>query len=167
MRPEKNLITDWIKSKINLSPYVLIIDFTTLKVSEFTELRKRLLAVNAQCRVTKNTLLRRALKQLGLPDLGNSLTGQTAIVIGEHDVSAAAKILKNFIDEFKKLKIKCGILDAIIISQEQVLSIADLPSRETLRSKILGLLKAPSSKLVQVINTPAAQIVQIIKTKNG
>ncbi len=167
MRPEKNSITDWIKSKITPSPYVIIIDFTGLKVSEFTELRKRLLAVNSQCRVTKNTLLKRALKQLDLPDFATGLSGQTAVVIGENDVCAAAKILKNFVDEFKKPQIKGGILDAAILTKDQVLNLAELPSKEILLGQLLGVLKAPATKLARLLSTPAMQIAQVIKAKNG
>jgi large subunit ribosomal protein L10 len=166
MRPEKNSITEWIKSKINLSPYVIIIDFTSLKVSEFSELRKRLFGVKAQCRVTKNTLLKRALKQLELPDFGNGLSGQTAVIIGENDVCAAAKILKNFVDEFKKPQIKGGILDAAILTKEQILNLAELPSREILLGQMLALLSAPATQLTRILNAPASQIAQIIKAKN-
>jgi large subunit ribosomal protein L10 len=167
MRPEKNSITDWIKSKIHSSPYVLIIDFNGLKVSEFNELRKKLFAINAQCRVTKNTLLKRALKELDLPDYANDLSGQTAVVIGQSDVCAAAKVLKNFIDEFKKPAIKGGILDAAILTKEQVINLASLPSREVLLGQILRILNAPATKLTRLLNTPGAQIAQVIKAKNS
>jgi large subunit ribosomal protein L10 len=167
MRPEKNSISEWIKSKIEPSPYVIIIDFATLKVSEFTELRTRLRGVGAQCRVTKNTLLRRALKELGLPDFGNQLSGQTAIVVGEKDVCAAAKILRNFSDEFKKPEIKGGILDFGILTKQQVLNLADLPSKEVLLGQILGLIQTPATQIVRILSGPATQIAQLIKAKNN
>ncbi|MCS7064369.1 MAG: 50S ribosomal protein L10 [Methylacidiphilales bacterium] len=167
MRPEKNSIVDWIKSKINRSPYVIIINYTGLKVSEFNELRNRLYKVNAQCRVTKNTLLRRALRELNLPDYTPGISGQTAVVFGQSDVCAAAKVLKNFIDEFKKPSLKGGILESAIVTQDQILSLADLPSKEVLLAQILGLLKAPANKLAQLLNTPASQLAYLIKAKNG
>ena len=111
MRPEKNLIISEIKSRVDQTPYVLLTDYTGMQVPQFNELRNRLSGANAELRVVKNTLLRRALKDSNLPDLESYLHGQSAVVMGDADISAAAKILKNFTAEFQKPKLKVGILD--------------------------------------------------------
>lgn len=166
MRVEKNSIISEIKSKIDASPYVLLTDYTGLRVDQFSELRNRLGAVNAEYRVVKNTLLRRALIDAKLPEFEGQLVGQTAVVVGTKDISAAAKVLKTFSAEFSKPTIKVGILDKALLTNEQVLALADLPSREVLLAKILGLLQAPASQLARVINTPAAQLAQVLKAKS-
>ena len=162
MRTEKQFIVDEIRTRINASPFVLVTDYTGLKVSQFTELRTRLRAANAECRVVKNTFLARVLKESGV-DLHETLKGQTAVITGEKDVCAAAKILKNYIAEFKLPLLKGGILDKAILNKDQVMALADLPPKEVLQAKLLGLLQTPASQLARILNTPAAQIAQVLK----
>ena len=78
-------------------------------------------------------------------------------------ISAVAKILKNFTAEFQKPKIKVGILDKAVLEVPEIMALADLPSKEVLQSKLLGLLQAPASTLVRLINTPASQVAQVLK----
>ncbi len=163
MRPENNLILSEIKSRVDKTPYVLITDYTGMQVPQFNELRNRLSGANAELRVVKNTLLRRALKDSDLPDLESYLHGQSAVVMGESDVSAAAKVLKNFTAEFQKPKLKVGILDRNVLDVASIMALADLPSKEVLQAKLLGLLMAPASTLVRLINTPASQVAQVLK----
>jgi large subunit ribosomal protein L10 len=163
MRPEKNLIINEIKSRVDRTPYVLLTDYTGMQVPQFNELRNRLSGANAELRVVKNTLLRRALKDSNLPDLESYLHGQSAVVMGDTDVSAAAKVLKNFTAEFQKPKLKVGILDKAVLDVQQIMALADLPSKEVLQAKLLGLLMAPASTLVRLINTPASQVAQVLK----
>ncbi|HEV3271940.1 MAG TPA: 50S ribosomal protein L10 [Candidatus Methylacidiphilales bacterium] len=164
MRPEKNLIIDEIKTRVDRAPYVLLTDYTGMHVEEFNDLRNRLSGANAEFRVVKNNLLRRALQGSNLPDLETYLHGQSAVVLGDADVSAAAKVLKAFAGEFKKPKLKIGILDKAVVNVEQIMALADLPSKGVLQAKLLGLLLAPASTVVRLINTPASQVAQILKT---
>ena len=163
MRPEKNLIINEIKTRVDRAPYVLLTDYTGMHVEEFNDLRNRLSGANAEFRVVKNNLLRRALQGSNLPDLETYLHGQSAVVLGDTDVSAAAKVLKNFTSEFKKPVLKIGILDKAVVNVEQIMALADLPSKGVLQAKLLGLLIAPASHLVRLLNTPASQIAQVLK----
>ena len=163
MRPEKNLIIDEIKTRVDRAPYVLLTDYTGMHVEQFNELRNRLSGAHAEFRVVKNNLLRRALQGSNLPDLESHLHGQSAVVLGDSDVSAAAKVLKSFTAEFQKPKLKVGILDRAVVNVEQIMALAELPAKEVLQAKLLGLLLAPGSTLVRLINTPASQVAQVIK----
>jgi large subunit ribosomal protein L10 len=163
MRPEKNFIIDEIKSRVDQTPYVLLTDYTGMQVPQFNELRNRLSGAKAELRVVKNTLLRRALKDSNLPDLESYLHGQSAVVMGESDVSAAAKVLKNFAAEFQKPKIKVGILDKMVLEPAQIMALADLPSKDVLQSQLLGLLLQPATMLARLINTPASMVAQVLK----
>ena len=163
MRPEKNLIIDEIKTRVDRVPYVLLTDYTGMQVEQFNELRNRLAGTKAEYRVVKNTLLRRALQGSNLPDLETYLHGQSAVILGDSDVSAAAKVIKNFSAEFKKPTLKVGILDKAVLSVNEIMALADLPSKEVLQAKLLGLLQAPASTLVRLINTPASQVAQVLK----
>jgi large subunit ribosomal protein L10 len=124
-----------------------------------------LAGAGARCRVVKNTFLRRAVAEVGYPDLTDSLIGQTAIVTGESDVCAAAKILKGFSAEFQKPTVKIGVLDKAIISKDQIRALADLPAKEILQSQLLGVLKSPLQKLVILLNEPGASLARLLKAR--
>lgn len=164
MRPEKASIVEELQAKLNASPFLLVADYTGLKVGQFSELRGRLAGAGARCTVVKNTFLRRAAKDAGLPELAD-LSGQTAVIVGDSDVAAAAKILKSFIAEFQKPIMKVGIVDRVIITTEQIKEIADLPSREILLATLLGVLQSPAAKLVRLLNEPASALARVLNAK--
>jgi len=165
MRPEKATIVEDLSARLNQSPFLIVTEYTGMNVLQFSELRSRLAGVGAQCRVVKNTFLRRAAAGIGYPDLADTLSGQTAIVTGESDVCAAAKVLKVFGAEFQKLAIKVGVLDKAIVSKEQIQALADLPPKAVLQSQLLGVLKSPLQKLVVLLNEPGASLARLLKAR--
>jgi len=165
MRAEKaNLSKEYI-GRLNNSPFFIVVDYKGLKVLPMTELRKRLLKVGAEIHIVKNSVFRIAAKEAGVADLSGSLAGQIAVVTGQKDISAAAKVVKTFSSEFDKPKIKFGYLDNQRLEENDVLQLADLPSIEVLRGKFLGLLQAPATKFVALINTPASQLARVLQAK--
>ena len=165
MRAEKKLLTGEYVARLNASPFFIVVGYQGLKVSHLSELRKRLTVAGAEIHVVKNTVFNVAAKEAGIGDLNGSLTGQMAVVTGKKDISAAAKALKNFAAEFDKLKLKFGYLNNQRIEEKSIIALADLPSLDVLRAKLLGLLNAPATKLVTLINTPASMLAQVIKAK--
>lgn len=165
MRAEKQLIVEEVKGQVTASPYVLLTDYTGLTVAQFAELRKRLRSVHAECHVVKNTILRLATKAAGLPSPDGSLTGMTAMVIGrdKSDVSAAAKVIKQFAKEFEKSKFKLGLMGRQLLSADEVAAVADLPSLDALRSQLIGLLQTPATRIAVVLGAPASQIARVLK----
>lgn len=165
MNPDKKIILDELLERVNASPFVLVVEYTGMTVPQFSELRNRLGATGAECHVAKNTFMKKAFSEAGLPDPGDQLTGQTAFVTGEEDIAAAAKVLKSFEKEFKKPAIKLGVLDGDLLDEEQVKAIADLPSREVLLGMLLGTINAPATKLLRTINEPAGSLARVIQAK--
>jgi large subunit ribosomal protein L10 len=165
MRPEKTLIVSDIREKLQASPYLLIVDFTGMKVPHFESLRTRLADAGARISVVRNTFLRIAAAELKMPELSDLLAGQTAMVTGDTDICAAAKVLKTFAAEFKKPTVRAGVLDNAALSADQVSVLADLPSKDVLRAKLLGLLQTPASQFVRVLNEPAASLARVLKAK--
>ncbi len=165
MRPEKVTIVEDLSAKLNKSPFLIVTEYAGMNVLQFSELRSRLAGAGAQCRVVKNTFLRRAAAEVGYPDLADNLAGQTAIVTGDSDVCAAAKILKGFSAEFQKPAVKVGVLDKVIISKEQIKALADLPPKEVLQAQLLGVLKSPLQKLVALLNEPGASLARLLKAR--
>ncbi|HTX22650.1 MAG TPA: 50S ribosomal protein L10 [Candidatus Aquilonibacter sp.] len=165
MRAEKQILTKEYTARLNASPFFIVIGYQGLKVTHFTELRKRLSQAGAEVHVVKNSVFQIAAKEAGIGELNGALAGQMAVVTGQKEISAAAKALKNFAAEFDKLKFKFGYLNNQRLEEAAIIALADLPSLDVLRAKLLGLLNAPATKLVTLINTPARQLAQVIKAK--
>jgi large subunit ribosomal protein L10 len=165
MNPDKKIIVNELLERVNSSPFLLVLDYKTMTVPQFSELRNRLAETGAECHVGKNRYMRIALEEAGLPSLGDDLKGQTAFVTGEEDVCGAAKVIKNFHKEFKKPEAKSGILDGEVLTNAQIIELADLPSREVLLGQLLGVINAPASKLVRTINEPGSALARVIKAK--
>jgi len=165
MRPEKASIVSDLSEKLNRSPFLLVTDYQHMKVDQFGELRNRLAPAGAEVRVVKNSFLKRAMADSGMPDVGDKLTGQTAIVMGENDVAPVAKILKLFAAEFKIATLKIGVIDKAVLSTSDVEALAELPAREILLAQLLGLLQAPATRLVRILNEPASAFARLLKAK--
>lgn len=150
--PDKKIIIDGLLERVNASPFLIVIDYTGLTVTQFTELRNRLGAAGAKAVVAKNSYVKKALAEAGLPDVAESLVGQTAFITGDSEVFAAAKVVKNFEKEFKKPEFKVGILDGTILTADKLKSIADIPSREAVLSQLLGLINEPATRIARVLN---------------
>lgn len=165
MRAEKQNISAEYVARLNNSPFFIVVDYQGLKVGPITELRKRLNKAGAEMHVVKNSIFRIAAKEAGVADLTGTLAGQLAVVTGRKDVSSAAKVLKTFSSEFEKPKLKFGYLNSQRLETKDLLTLADLPSIEVLRAKLLGLLNTPATTLVRLLNTPATQLARVLKAK--
>ncbi len=165
MRPEKANIVSDLSEKLNRSPFLLVTDYQRMKVDQFGELRNRLAPAGAEVRVVKNSFLKRAMVDSGMPDVADKLTGQTAIVMGDSDVAPVAKILKLFAAEFKIATLKIGVVDKAVLSTSDVEALAELPAREVLLAQLLGVLLAPATSLVRVLNEPASAFARLLKAK--
>jgi large subunit ribosomal protein L10 len=165
MRAEKQILTKEYVMRLNASPFFIVVNYKGLKVSHFTELRKRLRKAGAEIHIVKNSVFRIAAKESGIGELTAELAGQLAVVTGQKDISAAAKAVKNFGAEFDRLKVQFGYLDNQRLEQATILTLADLPSLDVLRAGLLSLFNAPATKLAILLNTPATQLARVIKAK--
>lgn len=166
MRAEKQYITREYVGRLNQSPFFIVVDYQGLKVGPITELRKRLAKVNSEMHVVKNSIFRVAAQEAGVADLNGSLAGQLAVVTGQRDIAGAAKVLKSFHAEFDRPKVKFGYLNSKRIEPAEIQAVADLPSIDVLRGKLLGLLVSPATSLVRLLQTPASQLVRVLKAKS-
>src|SRR2546426_4336002 len=167
MRPEKQNFTQEYLARLNASPFFIVVNYQGLKVAHFSELRKRLTKAGAEVHVVKNSVFRLAAKEAGIAELNGALAGQLAVVTGQRDISVAAKVVKTFGAEFDKLKVHFGYLNNQRLEQPEIMTLADLPSMEVLRSKLLGLFNAPATKLAVLLNTPASQMARILAARKA
>lgn len=166
MRPEKQSLTKEYLARLNASPFFIVVNYKGLKVSQMTELRKRLNKAGAEIHVVKNSVFRLAAKEAGVGELNGALSGQLAVVTGQRDISTAAKVVKTFGTEFaEKLKVHFGYLNNERLEQPAIMTLADLPSMEVLRGQLLGVFNAPASTLVRLLNTPASQLARVLQAR--
>ena len=163
MRAEKKSAFEEIRKKVSGSGFVILTDYKGLNVSKTQELKKRLRGVNASMQVVKNRVFSHVAKDLGVSGLEAHLSGPSAMVFGQGDVVTVAKVLKDFIKENEKPKIKAGTLKGAAISADEVAQLAALPSREILLSKLVGTLAAPMQGIVGVLQQKVASVVYVLK----
>ena len=163
MRPEKQNLTKEYLVRLNASPFFIVVNYKGLKVGQLTELRKRLNKAGAEIHVVKNSVFRIAAKEAGVGDLNGSLGGQLAVVTGQRDISTAAKVVKTFGTELDRLKVHFGYLNNQRLEQPEIMMLADLPSLEVLRAKLLGLIQTPASQLVRTLAEPGRSLAAVVK----
>lgn len=165
MRPEKQIIIEAVGQQIGGSPFLLLADYSGLTVDHFTDLRKRLASANAECHVVKNSMLQRAIEAAGLPKANGALSGMTAMIFGasQAEITAVAKILKQFAKDTEKAPIKLGYMGSEQLAPAQVAALADLPTKDELRAQFIALLQTPATRLATVLGAPASQIARVLK----
>lgn len=165
MRPEKQNLTKEYLTRLNASPFFIVVNYKGLNVGHLSELRKRLTKAGAEVHIVKNSIFRLAAQEAGVSDLNGALTGQLAVVTGKRDISTAAKVVKTFGSEFDRLKVHFGYLNNQRLEQPALMTLADLPSMEVLRAQLLGVFSAPAGKFVRLLNTPASQMARLLKAR--
>lgn len=166
MRPEKQALAQEYLARLNASPFVITVNYKGLNVSQFAELRRRLAEKGSEVHVVKTTIFRLAAREAGLPEFdAPAMTGQVACLTGERDISAAAKVVKEFNKDFKKPEFLAGCLGDEVFDRDALDRLADLPPMDTLRGALLGTLSAPATNLVRLLNTPASQLARVLQAR--
>ncbi len=159
----KKVIVEEIKAKIQGSKSIVFADYNKLTVLEVTALRRKFKEVNCEYKVYKNTLIRRALNELGITDFDADLNGTTATVFCADETSGAAVFAKETKANpalAEKIVPKCAYVDAKYLDKDGVKELSLIPSKETLIAKMLGCFQSSLSKFVGVLD-------QIAKAKES
>lgn len=151
MRAEKQFLVDEVSAHLGKSQYLLLADFTRVTVSDAATIREQLRALGAEYHVVKNSIFNIAAKQANLPDLGEHLTGHTALITGGDDPSGVAKVIVKFFESSSKLDVKVGILDEKLLTKAEIEALSKLPSLDGIRAQILSLLSTPASQFVRLL----------------
>jgi large subunit ribosomal protein L10 len=150
-RPEKVAVVDEVRTRLSSSSAVLLTEYRGLKVSELAELRRQLRTAGGDYKIYKNTLVRFAVRDLGLEGVEELLVGTTAVAFVEGDVAAVAKALRDFSRTNPNLVLKGGVLGSKALSADDAKALADLPSREVLLARIAGGLAAPMQQFAGLL----------------
>jgi large subunit ribosomal protein L10 len=158
-RPEKVAEVEALEQRLRSSSIVILTDYRGLTVTEIGALRSRLRGASMEYRVAKNTLLTRAAEQAGVRGLAPFLRGPTAVVFGKDDPGTPARVLQEFIRQFRKLEIKGGIVDGQALNAGEVQALATLPTRTELLGRVAGMVQAPLRGLMNVLTGPQRALV--------
>jgi large subunit ribosomal protein L10 len=151
-RDEKAVVIDEIAGNITESQAIFAVDYRGITVPQAAELRDKLRAVDASLRVVKNSLTERAADQAGVVALKELLSGPTALTFVRGDAATAAKAVADYARLTQKLAFKGGVMDALLLTPEQVTQISRLPSRDILYGQLVGLVASPLTGLVRTLN---------------
>lgn len=129
-----------------------MVDYCGLTVEQDTQLRKNLREAGITYKVYKNTLMNFAFKGTEFEGLSEYLEGPNAIAVSTDDATAPARVLSDFAKTANKLEIKAGVVEGTVYDAKGMASIASIPSREVLISKLLGSLQSPITNFARVMN---------------
>ena len=136
-----------LSNKIKESNLVLLVDYRGINVDEVTTLRNELRNTEAEYKVIKNNITKRALEAAGIEGLEEKLEGPTAVIMSNEDYLEPSKAIYEFTKNNDYYKIKGGVIEGKVMTAEEIITLAKLPSREQLLSMLAGALLGNISKL--------------------
>jgi len=160
-----------LKEKLDEKKNIIFTDYSGVQVHGLSALRRKLREKNAEYRVVKNNLLKRALDDKGYEGFDEYLKGPTAVAFAGDEVGEVAKVLKEFAVEEANFSYSMGILDNVIYNEDQIKQIADLPSKEVLLGQIMSMINGPASGIAvgtnQIMSSLARGIQAVAEEQNN
>ncbi len=147
----KQLVIDEIKEKLEGAQSAVLIDYMGATVAEADAMRKKLREADVDYTIYKNTMMRRAVEGTEFEKLSEVMTGPSALAVSKEDATAPARILKQVIDEIKKMEFKAGVVEGEFYDKEGIQQIASIPSREELIAKFMGSINSPVGTFVRTL----------------
>lgn len=141
-----------LANKIKEAKLVLLTDYRGVNVEDVTGLRADLRKSNTEYSVIKNNITRRALAEAGIEGLEDKLVGPTAVIMSNEDYLEPSKTIYEFTKNNEYYKIKGGVIDGKVMTAEEIITLAKLPSKETLLSMLAGALLANIQKLAVAVD---------------
>ena len=158
----KKVVVQEITDKIKASKSVVLVDYKNLTVKEVSELRNKCKQAGCEYKVYKNTLVRKALNDLGYNQFDNDLNGPTAVAFGEDETAAAKVMVAAAKDYDQKILLKSAFVDNGYVDKAGIKALAAIPAREELVAKMLGSLNSPATNLAGVLNNVVSALVRVL-----
>ena len=154
---QKEELVKALAERMKSAKVIILSDYRGINVADVTKLRADLRNTNSEYKVIKNNIIKRALDMNGESALDDLLTGPTAVLMGDEDYLEPSKVLYNFAKDNDFYKIKGGIIDGKVMTAEEIITLAKLPSKQELIAKLAGCLLANISKLAVALDQVKAQ----------
>ena len=145
---------------------IVVAHYAGMTVAQMTDFRKRMKEAGGAVKVAKNTLAVLALKETDSQGISDLFKGQTCIAYSA-DPMVAARIAVKYSRENEKLVILGGAMGMTRLDSSGVQALADLPSLDELRGKLIGLLQAPASKIARILNEPGGMLARVLAAKGA
>lgn len=158
----KKAVVAEISQKIKASKSVVFVDYKGLTVAEVSALRNKCREAGCEYKVYKNTLVRKALNEMGFTDFDADLNGPTAVAFGQDETGAAKLMVAAAKDYDKKVVLKSAFVDNAYVNADGVKDLATMPSKEELLAKLLGSLQAPVANLAGILSNIVAQLPRVL-----
>ena len=166
LREKKVQIVSNLADDLSRSNIIIATNYQGLLAKQMAELRNALAKAGVEYHVVKNTLVYRAADQAGKPQLRDIIEGPVALAFGYDDIVNTAKALNQYIKSAAlSLQIRGGLLGDRILLPEEVVSLANLPPREVLISKLIGQLQAPVGTLHNILNLPLQGLLNVLQNR--
>jgi large subunit ribosomal protein L10 len=143
---------------------IVVAHYAGLTVAQMTDYRRRIKDAGGKVKVAKNRLAQLALKDTDAAAIADLFKGPTCVAFSK-DPIAAAKVAVKYAKENNKLVILGGTMGATVLDPDGVKALAELPSLDELRAKLIGLLNAPAAKIARTIKEPGAKLARVIQAK--
>lgn len=152
---EKKAKVQEIAELLKSSTAGVLVSYSGITVEDDTKLRKELREAGVKYTVEKNTLLRFAIKEVGLDSLTDVLNGTTALAVSHGDETVAARILGKYAENHENFKLKAGYIGSEVYDEAGVTALSKIPSKETLLAQLVGSLQGPIQKLAATLQAVA------------
>jgi large subunit ribosomal protein L10 len=159
-RAEKREVVTALHDVFANTGVVVVAHYAGLSVADMTKLRSEMREAGGQVKVAKNRLVKLALEGTDAQGIMDLLKGPTCLAYSDDPV-AAPKVAVKFAKGNDKLVILGGTMGATVLDPSGVSSLAELPSLDELRGKLVGLIQAPASKIARTVNAPAAKLARV------
>ncbi len=150
-REKKETIVNEYVDKLRRSQAVIVSEYRGLTTKQMQGLRRDLRGAQSELAVSKNTLIARALSEVGLPAPDKLLSGPVAVTFCYEEVAAPAKVLTKFAKDSKIMVLRGGLMGQSVFNEAGVQSLTELPGKEQLRAQVVGTLQSPINGLVNVL----------------
>lgn len=165
---EKARLIEDMTERLGRASAAVLLQTEGLTVAETQDLRRKLRAQGIELHVIKNTLLRKATEAAHYQDISALLNGQTAIALGYGEEVAPAKAITDYLKTAKTakpVKVKAGILERGPITAKQVEDLAKVPSRDQLRSQVVGTMMGPLNQTYGVLSAPLRDLINVLEAR--
>jgi len=163
-KQQKEELVEQYKKWLEESDGLILTHYHGLSVKAIGDLRRDIRESGGEFHIIKNTLAKIAFEESGREWKENVFIGPTALGISYQNPTGLAKAIKNFSKEFGTIEIKSGYLAERLMTVEEIVALAELPSMEAMRAKLLSTILAPASQLVRTLAEPGRQVAAVIKS---
>lgn len=162
---QKQAVVAEVAAVAAAAPALIAAEYSGLNVAEMTALRRSARDAGIYLRVVRNTLARRAFEGTQFDCMRSTLTGPLLLAFSNDEPGSAAKVIRDFAKENRKLVVRLISLDGRLLDSAEIESVANLPSLDQARSMLLGLLQAPLGKFLRVLSEPEAKLLRLLDAR--